>query len=160
MTTPGKQSEPCKETRCITCVIKLLSGSAYFSRTQNPFHTYKKFSAGAGDASAVGSALCSSRDLSTASVQGHSTAPLRSARKGSLTLCTKNSVFKVGTRGHVEGNKCLVSKKKKKKNCIWFPTPISGSSQPPIIPAPGDLIPSPGIHECFYHVEYKQKNIN
>lgn len=89
-----------------------------------------------------------------------STAPLRSARKGSLTLCTKNSVFKGGTRGHAEGNKCLVSKKKKKKNCIWFPTPISGSSQPPIIPAPGDLIPSPGIHECFYHVEYTQKNIN
>lgn len=117
MTTLGKQSEPCKETRCIPCVIKLLSGSAYFSRTQNPFHTYKKFSTGAGDASAVGSALCSSRYLSTALCR----ALLYSARKGSLTLCTKTSVFKVGTRGHTDGSKCLVPKKKKKKDLHLIP---------------------------------------
>lgn len=87
-----------------------------------------------------------------------STAPLRSARKGSLTLCTKTSVLKVGPESTLKEIKCLVLKKKKKqKTCIWFPTHTSGSSQPPTIPAPEDPIPSPGIHEYFFHVEYTQK---
>lgn len=89
-----------------------------------------------------------------------STAPLRSARKGSLTLCTKTSVLKVGPESTLKEIKCLVLKKKKKqKTCIWFPTHTSGSSQPPTIPAPEDPIPSPGIHEYFFHVEYTHKKI-